>query len=149
MRFAVLRTRLVIFPEHGITLAFSSVGYFPSLEEDEVGTRINWSSRLFATVVLVLLTGTWIAAQQMSMEEGKRRVKLKSQPVYPELARKMNIAGKVRIEVVIAPDGRVKSTRAVGGHPLLIQPCLDSVKDWRFEPGPEETTQMIEFNFKD
>jgi hypothetical protein len=31
---------------------------------------------------------------------------------------------------------------------LLVQSCLDVVKDWRFEEGKEETTQIIEFEFK-
>ena len=66
----------------------------------------------------------------------------------PELARRMNITGKVKIEVVIAPDGHVKTSRAVGGHPVLVQSCLDAVRDWKFEAAPEETTQMIEFDFR-
>jgi outer membrane biosynthesis protein TonB len=54
----------------------------------------------------------------------------------------------VKIEVVIAPDGHVRNARAIGGHPVLVQSCLDSVKEWRYEPGPEESTQIIEFEFK-
>ena len=60
----------------------------------------------------------------------------------------MSHSGKVKIELAIAADGHVKSSRAVGGHPLLVQSCLDAVKDWKFEAGPEETTQIIEFDFK-
>jgi TonB family protein len=60
----------------------------------------------------------------------------------------MSVIGKVRIEVVIAPDGRVRSTKIVGGHPLLVQACQDAVKEWKFAPGPEETTQIVEFEFK-
>jgi len=60
----------------------------------------------------------------------------------------MNISGKVRIEVVIAPDGRVRSARVVGGHPVLVQSCLEAVKDWKYEPASEETTQIVEFEFK-
>jgi TonB family protein len=59
----------------------------------------------------------------------------------------MNVAGKVKIEVVIAPDGRVKSTRVMGGHPLLVQACQDAVKEWKFTPAPEESTQVVEFGF--
>jgi TonB family protein len=80
-------------------------------------------------------------------DEAKRKVKTRVAPLYPELAKRMNIAGKVKIEVVIAADGHVKSTRAVGGHPLLVQPCQDAVKEWKFAPGPEESTQIVEFDF--
>ena len=75
-------------------------------------------------------------------------MKNKVLPQIPELARRMSISGKVKIEVVIAPDGHVKTSRAVGGHPVLVQSCLDAVKDWKFESAPEETTQMVEFDFK-
>ena len=84
---------------------------------------------------------------QSSSEEGKRKVKARVAPVYPDLAKRMNVTGKVKIEVVITPDGRVKSTRAVGGHPLLVQACLDAVKEWKFVTAPEETTQIVEFDF--
>jgi len=59
----------------------------------------------------------------------------------------MNVSGKVKIEVVIAPDGRVKSSRVVGGHPLLVQTCQDALKEWKFVPASEETTQIVEFEF--
>ena len=86
-------------------------------------------------------------AQQTNFEEGKRRTKTKTVVAYPELARRMRITGKVKVEVTIASDGHVKSARAVGGHPVLVQSCLDSVKDWKFEAASEESTQIIEFNF--
>jgi protein TonB len=81
------------------------------------------------------------------VEEGKRRVKTKVAPAYPELAKRMNVVGKVKIEIIITPDGRVKSTRAVGGHPLLVQACVDAVKEWKFAAAAEESTQTVEFEF--
>lgn len=110
-----------------------------------MGTCIIWKRRFFAGVALFLLAGTFASAQQPS----ERKIKNKVNPAYPDLARRMNISGKVKIEVVIAPDGHIKSSRAVGGHPLLVQPCVDALKDWRFDTGSEDTTQVIEFNFKD
>jgi len=86
-------------------------------------------------------------AQSGSTDESKRKVKTKTAPLYPELARRMNVTGKVKIEVVITADGRVKSTRVVGGHPLLVQACQDAVKEWKFATAPEETTQVVEFEF--
>jgi TonB family protein len=86
-------------------------------------------------------------SQTSGTDEGKRKVKSKTVPAYPELARRMNVSGKVKIEVIITPDGRVRSTRVLGGHPLLVQVCQDSVKDWKFFPAPEETTQIVECDF--
>jgi TonB family protein len=112
-----------------------------------VGTRTGLRRKLLAGAGVLFIVGSLANAQQTQVEEGKRKARNKVNPSYPELARRMNIAGKVKIEVVIAPDGHVKSTRAVGGHPVLIQPCIDALKDWRFDPAPEESTQLIEFNF--
>lgn len=101
---------------------------------------------ILATAVFFFL-GTASFAQSGSTDEAKRKVKTKIAPVYPELARRMNVTGKVKIEVVIAPDGHVKGTRVIGGHPLLVQTCQDAVKEWKFAPAAEETTQLVEFEF--
>jgi TonB family protein len=97
---------------------------------------------------VVILSGVAGYAQTGSTDESKRKVKSKAAPIYPELAKRMNVTGKVKIEVVIAPDGHVKTTRVVGGHPLLVQACQDAVKEWKFVPAPEETTQVVEFDFR-
>lgn len=101
-----------------------------------------------AAVAAAFLTGAVGLAQTSTTEEGKRKVKIKVSPAYPELARRMSVSGKVKIEVVITPDGHVRSTRVVGGHPLLVQTCQDAVKEWKFVPGSEETTQIVEFEFR-
>ena len=103
---------------------------------------------MLAVAATALFAVSLAFAQQTTVEEGKRKAKTKVTPSIPELARRMNITGKVKVEVVIAPDGRVKSSRAVGGHPVLVQSCLDAIKEWKFEPAPEETTQMVEFDFR-
>ncbi len=73
----------------------------------------TWSKKLLAVAATALFAVSLAFAQQTTIEEGKRKVKTKVTPVIPELARRMNITGKVKIEVVIAPDGRVKSARAI------------------------------------
>lgn len=111
--------------------------------------RSSWThvGRAILAAAALFLLGSVCFAQSGATDEGKRKIKTKTAPVYPELARRMNVTGKVKIEVVIAPDGHVKSTRVIGGHPLLVQPCQDAVKEWKFAPAPEETTQIVEFEF--
>jgi len=108
--------------------------------------RSRWT-RVALSAAVVALFASHVPAQQTTTDEGKRKVKAKTTPAYPELARRMSVSGKVKIEVIITPDGHVRSTRVIGGHPLLVQACQDSVKEWKFFPAPEETTQTIEFDF--
>ena len=90
---------------------------------------------------------TVVAKAKTAASKKAPAVKSKVAPAYPELAKRMNVTGRAKIEVIITPDGRVKSTRAVGGHPLLVQACLDAVKEWKFVAAPEETTQVVECEF--
>ncbi len=105
-------------------------------------------TRLGATVIAAVMMASGALAQTAATDEAKRKIKSKSTPAYPELARRMNVSGKVKIEVIITPDGHVRSTRVIGGHPLLVQTCQDAVKEWKFFPSPEETTQIVEFDFR-
>jgi TonB family protein len=107
----------------------------------------RWVRLLLVSAATAMLLSASASAQTGTTDEGKRKVKTRVTPVYPELAKRMNVSGKVKIEVIIAPDGHVKSTRAIGGHPLLVQSCQDAVKEWKFVAAPEETTQVVEFDF--
>ncbi len=68
--------------------------------------------------------------------------------MYPDLARKMNITGTVKIQVVVAPNGTVKDAKVVGGHPVLAGAALDAVRKWRFEPAAVESSGVVEFKFE-
>jgi len=107
----------------------------------------GWKKLAVTVTAALIFSGLSGFAQSGSTDESKRKVKTKTAPLYPELAKRMNVVGKVKIEVVITPDGHVKSTRVVGGHPLLVQACQDAVKEWKFVTAPEETTQVVEFEF--
>jgi TonB family protein len=87
-------------------------------------------------------------AQATQNDEIIRRAKMKVQPTYPELARRMSISGTVKIEIVVAPNGTVKDARVVGGHPVLANAALEAAKKWRFEPAGAESSGIIDFKFE-
>jgi TonB family protein len=106
------------------------------------GQRKSWRG-LFLLSLMVMPVSS--GAQQ---EEITRKVKTRVEPTRPELARRMNIAGVVKVQVVVSPDGSVKSTKVIGGHPLLTTAAMDALKKWRFEAASEETTGVIVFKFE-
>jgi TonB family protein len=85
---------------------------------------------------------------QDSQNEIVRRAKIKVQAVYPDLARKMNLSGTVKVAVVVAPNGTVKDAKVIGGHPVLAGAALDAVKKWKFEPASVETSGVVDFKFE-
>jgi TonB family protein len=116
------------------------------------GGGIVSRSRVAAVVAALTVAGTlgpcYSGAQNSQNDEIVRRAKSRVEPVYPELARKMNISGTVKIEVTVSPNGTVKEARIVGGHPVLAGAALDAAKKWRFEPAAGESTGIIDFKFE-
>ena len=106
--------------------------------------------RVRNSLLLVLALTILIAIGPVSgfAEDGiDRKVKIKVSPAYPEIARKMGLSGTVKLELVVAPNGSVKETKVIGGHPILVTAALDAVKKWRFEPASAESTGTVEFKF--
>jgi TonB family protein len=106
------------------------------------------TATLIALTLAVAAAPMHLKAQQAQSEEMVRRAKSKVQPAYPDLARKMKLAGTVKIEVVVSPNGTVKGARVVGGHPVLANAALDAARKWRFEPAAAETSGVIDFKFE-
>jgi TonB family protein len=101
----------------------------------------------FIVVVILsagLFTGTG-AAQTQGRQD--RKVVDKVAPVYPDLAKRMHITGVVKLEVVVRANGNVRTTKVVGGNPVLIQSATDAVRKWKFETASEETTGVVELMF--
>jgi TonB family protein len=91
--------------------------------------------------------GARLRAQDAEVEI-TRRAKTRVAPVYPDLARKMNITGTVKIQVVVAANGAVKDAKVLGGHPVLAGAALDAVRKWRFEPAAVESSGVVELKFE-
>jgi len=60
----------------------------------------------------------------------------------------MNLAGSVKVEIVIGPDGKVKGANVVGGHPILVDATLVALKEWKYEPAKTETNVTLTFDFR-
>jgi TonB family protein len=103
----------------------------------------------FITIALVALSTSLLIAQSAPASGNPgRKVASRVAPNYPELAKKMHIHGAVRVEAVVRPNGSVKSTRVLGGNPVLVDAALDAVGKWKFESGQNETTEIVQLVFE-
>jgi TonB family protein len=105
-------------------------------------------NRVFA-LCLLLIAGWAATAAPLAwgQEEITRKVKSKVAPVYPELAKRMNLTGVVKVMITVNSNGQVKNAKLVGGHPVLANAALEAVKKWRFESASQESSGTVEFRF--
>ena len=87
---------------------------------------------------------------QQDSKDGEltRKAKTRVAPVYPDVARRMSVTGTVKLAVVVAPNGTVKSAKVIGGHPVLVNAAVDAMKRWKFETAPTESSGVVEFTFQ-
>jgi TonB family protein len=78
----------------------------------------------------------------------ERRVEKRVPPVYPEIAKRMRIAGVVHVEATVAPDGSVTMVKATAGNKMLSPAAEDAVRRWKFVPGDNQSTVGVDINFE-
>lgn len=112
---------------------------------------VKRANRILVCLLAVLATASLgtvsLRAQEGDAPGSKRKVKTMGKPQYPDLAKKLNLTGVVKIEVTIGADGKVKRTHVLGGHPVLASEAEKAAMQTEFEPGPKETSEVIEFKF--
>jgi TonB family protein len=112
--------------------------------------RFSWWLHfgLALTLALVLPGGAAILGGNRAWaEESGRKIKTTVPPEYPDIAKKLNIRGTVRVEVTVAPDGTVKKVKELGGNPVLLDAFTHAVKQWKYETAPKESVFEIKYEF--
>jgi TonB family protein len=87
------------------------------------------------------------AAAQDEQSTGARKVITKIAPAYPDMARRLNLTGTVKLETLVLANGSVKSVQIRGGNPLLAQAAQRAVEQWRWQKAEHDTTEQVEFRF--
>ncbi len=100
--------------------------------------------KLVTKSILVFAIALAFAIPGLAQE---RKTKDSVPPAYPEMAKSMHLAGTVKVQITITPQGAVRDAKVVGGHPLLADAAVRAISKWRYEPGPEET-KVVQFDFK-
>lgn len=101
---------------------------------------------IYAGSLLLLMAG-FIVVGVSPAQESARRVVARTAPTYPELAKKMHLSGKVRIELEVNPAGSVTAAKMVGGNPVFETSAVQAVKQWKFETAQGATKGVITVEF--
>jgi len=108
-----------------------------------------------------MFEGDWLFQPETIPGVGAVRVAkpeciVKTQPLYPELARKVGIEGVVIVRIIIGIDGRITDANVVqspGRQFGFDDAALNAVKQWRCDPATingrkVETEGVVTVNFR-
>ena len=98
-----------------------------------------------ALIVLITLASIPLHAQKTDKVSRKRIYSVN--PVYPEMLKRSNIGGVVRLLIVISPRGTVDTVNQLGGNAALVEAATTAVKKWKYAPADSESTQEISITF--
>jgi TonB family protein len=98
--------------------------------------------------------GTSISFSRIRIGENVQTANLvrKTEPAYPEEARKAGITGQVRFTAIISRDGAIQNLELMSGHPLLVDSARAAAESWRYKPtllnnAPVEVVTTITVTF--
>jgi TonB family protein len=103
---------------------------------------------LITLALIALMTSVGTAQSARASTNSERKVASRVAPNYPALAKKMHIHGLVRLEAVVRTNGSVKTTRVLGGNPVLVDAAIEAVGKWKFEPAQNESTEIVQLAFE-
>jgi TonB family protein len=95
----------------------------------------------------LLLNSASLMAQAHDQNSSDRKVLTRVEPEYPDALKRLYIGGVVRLEVVVAPNGAVKSTKLLGGSPILGQSTMKAVKQWKYAPAASDEVLTVKLEF--
>ena len=69
---------------------------------------------------------------RISSSAAERALLKKVEPKYP--ATEARISGAVVLHIILSKAGDVQSIELVSGHPMLVPPIMDAVRQWKYKP---------------
>ena len=84
---------------------------------------------------------------------GELEIIHKVEPIYPELAKRARLSGKVVLRITIDEAGFVQEVGVIDGHPMLSSAAVEAVRQWQYRPTVKDgntvsVTTMIEVYFE-
>lgn len=113
--------------------------------------RVGNDKRFLLTIVqlamITLFSVVPLIAQIQGPSAKERKLISWVEPEYPETLKRLYIGGVVRVEVAVESDGSVKSTKLLGGSPILGQSTMKAIKQWKYASAASDETLTVKFEF--
>jgi len=87
------------------------------------------------------------ASLAQKAEKSDRKILVSAKPDYPDILKRAQVGGVVRLKVTVLPNGTVSNIEILGGNPILAENGAAAVKKWKYTPSPIETVETVSLSF--
>jgi protein TonB len=100
----------------------------------DFGSSGNVMGSLFDTTSGPKVKAAQVKALKISGGVMAGMIVLKTQPVYPPIAKAARQSGTVVLQATISKTGSIENLHVVSGPAMLQQAAMDAVRQWRYRP---------------
>ena len=102
-----------------------------------------------ATLQLALCLATAFVPASLAQKSSKseRKAIVITKPDYPDILRRAQVGGVVRLRATVLPNGSVTNVEILGGNPILAENAAAAVKKWKYAPAATQTTEDVSLSF--
>jgi TonB family protein len=101
-----------------------------------------------ALLLALCLTTPFVPASlAQKAPKSERKAIVITKPDYPDILRRAQVGGVVRLRATVLPNGAVTSVEIIGGNPILAENAAAAVKKWKYAPGPTQTVEDVSLSF--
>jgi len=111
----------------------------------ESSTR--WLSFAILSLALCQMAVFVLPSLAQKAEKSDRKIIVSTKPEYPNILRRAQVGGLVRLKATVLPNGTVSSVEILGGNPILAENAVAAVKKWKYVPGPNQTVEDVALSF--
>lgn len=88
---------------------------------------------------------TKVTSNHPSLREFDQTILKNVRPHYPRVARRRGLEGKLKLKILVSPEGKVVSVTPfeIEAHESLVKAALTAAKQWSFRSSPHGNFQVI------
>jgi TonB family protein len=98
-------------------------------------------------LALCLATAFVPASPAQKAPKSERKAIVITKPEYPDILRRAQVGGVVRLRATVLANGAVSNVEILGGNPILAENAAAAVKRWKYAPAAAQTTEDVSLTF--
>jgi TonB family protein len=107
-------------------------------------------ARLASAALMLALSWTTAfvpASLAQKASKSDRKVIVITKPDYPDILRRAQVGGVVRLKATVQANGTVSNVEVLGGNPILAENAAAAVRKWKYAPAASQTLEDVSLSF--